>query len=61
MANKGLRAISYHGTRKIEAGYKPLHTTEALIGYIECYRLVFFFFNHFSVNCYIVSVCRAFG
>jgi len=36
MASKGLRAISYQGTRKIEAGYKPSHTKETLIGYIVC-------------------------
>jgi hypothetical protein len=33
MASKGLRAISYRGTKKIEAGYNLLHTTETLIGY----------------------------
>jgi len=33
MARKGLRAIYCHGTRKIEAGYNPSHTTETLIGY----------------------------
>ena len=43
MASKGLRAISYQGTRKVEAGYKPSHTTETLIGYIVCYAFVFFF------------------
>jgi hypothetical protein len=36
MASKGLRAISYHGTQKVEAGYKPSQTTETLIGYIVC-------------------------
>jgi len=36
MASKGLRAISYQITRKVEAGYKPSHTTEPLIGYIVC-------------------------
>jgi hypothetical protein len=36
MASKGLRAISYQGTRKVEAGYKPSNTTETLIGYIVC-------------------------
>jgi len=36
MASKGLRAISYQGTRKVEAGYKPSHATETLIGYIVC-------------------------
>jgi len=36
MASKGLRAIFYHGTRKVEAGYNPSHTTETLIGYIVC-------------------------
>jgi len=36
MDSKGLRAISYQGTRKFEAGYKPSHTNETLIGYIVC-------------------------
>jgi hypothetical protein len=40
MASKGLRAISYHGTRKVEAAYKCSHTTETLIGYIVCWRFV---------------------
>jgi hypothetical protein len=39
MASKGLRAISYQGIGIIEAGYKPMHTTETLIGYIVCYQL----------------------
>ena len=38
MASKGLRVISYQGTRKVEAGYKPSHTTETLIGYIVCWH-----------------------
>ena len=38
MASKGLRAIAYQGTRNFEAGYKPSHTTETLIGYIVCVR-----------------------
>jgi len=33
MASKGLQAISYQGRRKVEAGYKPSHTNETLIGY----------------------------
>jgi hypothetical protein len=36
MASMGLRAISYQVTRKVEAGYKPTHTTETHIGYIVC-------------------------
>jgi hypothetical protein len=36
MASKGLRVISYQGTRKVEAGSKPSHTSETLIGYIVC-------------------------
>jgi len=36
MASKGLRAIFYQGTRKVEAGYKPSHTTKTLIGYTAC-------------------------
>jgi hypothetical protein len=33
MDSKGLRAISYQGTRKVEAGYNLSQTTETLIGY----------------------------
>jgi hypothetical protein len=33
MASKGLRAMSYQVTRKVQAGYKPSHITEPLIGY----------------------------
>jgi len=36
MASKGLRAMSYQVTRKVEAGFKPWHTTETLIGYTAC-------------------------
>jgi len=36
MASKGLRAITYQDTRKVEAGYNPSHTTETLIGYTAC-------------------------
>jgi len=36
MASKDLRAISYQVTRKVEAGYKPPHNTEPLIGYTAC-------------------------
>jgi hypothetical protein len=34
MASKGLRAISYQDTRKVEASYEPSQTTKTLIGYI---------------------------
>jgi hypothetical protein len=34
MARKGLRAISYQCTRKVEAGYKPSQTTEPQLFYI---------------------------
>jgi len=37
MASKGLRVIFYQGTRKVEAGYKPSHTNETLIGYTALY------------------------
>jgi len=37
MASKGLRAISYQGTKNVEAGYKPSHNAETLIGYTACY------------------------
>jgi len=36
MASKGLRAIFYQGTQKVEADYKHSQTTETLIGYIVC-------------------------
>ena len=45
MASKGLRAISYQGPRKVAAGYKPLQTTETLIGYIVCWQLGFIIQN----------------
>jgi len=41
MASKGLRAISCQGTREVEAGYYPSHTTETLIGYTACCVLPF--------------------
>jgi hypothetical protein len=43
IASKGLRAISYQVTRKVEAGYKPSHIAEAFIGYIVCWRFVYYF------------------
>jgi hypothetical protein len=36
MASKGLRAISYQDTTKVEAGYNPSNTTEIIIGYTAC-------------------------
>jgi hypothetical protein len=42
MVSKGLLDISYQGTRKVEAGYNPSHTSDTLIGYTACYLLVFF-------------------
>ena len=33
MASKGLRANHLQSTPKVEAGYKPSHTIETLIGY----------------------------
>jgi hypothetical protein len=33
MASKGLRAMSYQVTRKVEQSYKPSHTNVTLIGY----------------------------
>jgi|WetSurSiteA1Bulk_404760.scaffolds.fasta_scaffold01271_3 hypothetical protein len=42
MASKGLRVITYQGTPKVEAGYKPLHTNETLIGYTVCWQQVIF-------------------
>jgi hypothetical protein len=49
MASKGLRAISYQGTRNFEAGYKPSHTDETLIGYIVCWQLVFIHIRLFGI------------
>jgi hypothetical protein len=49
MASKGLRAISYLGTRKVEAGYKPSHTTETLIGYIVCWPQLFVVNQYFNI------------
>ncbi len=45
MASKGLGAISCQGTRKVEAGYKPPHTTETLIGYTACCTPYLFHFQ----------------
>jgi len=36
MTSKGLRAIPYQVTRKVEAGYNLSHTSETLIGYTAC-------------------------
>jgi len=52
MASKVLRAITYQGTRKVEAGYKPSHTTETLIGYTACYVLVVIYFRQFTYYMY---------
>jgi hypothetical protein len=49
MASKGLRAISYQYTQKVEAGYIHLHTTETLIGYIVCWQLVFIHIRLFII------------
>jgi hypothetical protein len=46
MASKGLREISYQGTRKVEAGYKPSQTSETLIGYIVCCAFGIIIFSH---------------
>jgi len=37
MASKGVRAISYQVTQKVEAGYCASHTDETLIGYTACW------------------------
>jgi hypothetical protein len=42
MASKGLRAISYQVTRKVEAGCNLSHTTDTLIGYTACWVLAIF-------------------
>ena len=44
MASKGLRAISYQGTRNVEAGNKPSHTTKTLIGYTACYSALIIYY-----------------
>lgn len=49
MARKGLRPISCHGYTKVEAGYKPSHTNETLIGYIMCQALFFLLFLYLVV------------
>lgn len=36
-------ALSCQVTRKVEAGYKPSHTTKALFGYIACWAFVILF------------------
>ena len=58
MASKGLRAISYQVTRKVEAGYNPSHTTETLIGYTACYLLCFFvdlyLLSFYFYSCFVV-------
>ena len=51
MASKGLRAISYQVTGKVEESYKHSHTTETLIGYSACYRAAIFnLYYYFSTN-----------
>jgi len=47
MASKELREITCQVIRKIEAGYKPSHTTETLIGYTACYQMFLLFISHF--------------
>lgn len=42
MASKGFLAISYQGTQKVEAVYKPRHTNETLNGYIVCCVQLFY-------------------
>jgi hypothetical protein len=44
MSSKGVQAISYQGTQKVEVGHKPSHTSETLIGYTVCSRLAFLIF-----------------
>ena len=49
MASKGVRVITYQGTRKVEAGYNLSHTTETLIGYtacwVQCFVIILLFVN----------------
>jgi len=42
MARGGLRVISYQDTRNVEAGYRSLHATETLNGYIVCWQQLIF-------------------
>lgn len=49
MASKGLRAISYQGTQKVEAGYNPSQNSETLIGYTACYAVGFFIYSYFQI------------
>ena len=46
MASKGLRAISYQVTRKVEAGYNLSQTSETLIGYTACYGAFLFIMSN---------------
>jgi hypothetical protein len=48
MASKGLRAISYQGTRNVEASYNTSNTPETLIGYTACCVLGIFHLNQNS-------------
>lgn len=47
--------ITYQGTRKIEAGYKPSHTTDTLIGYTACCVFVLYF-DIFLYQTFILSI-----
>ncbi len=50
MASKGLRAISYQVTRKVEAGYNPSNTIKTLIGYIVCWaKFLFIVFIYIAI------------
>jgi len=42
MARGGLRVISYQDTKNVEAGYRSLHATETLNGYIVCWQQLIF-------------------
>jgi hypothetical protein len=54
MASKGLGVISYQVTCNIEAGYKPSHTSETLIGYTAC-CVAFLFISPYLYSSHILS------
>ena len=44
MASKGLRAITYQGTKKVEAGYNSTHTTKTLMAIPLVVRFVVYYY-----------------
>ena len=50
-----MRVYSYQGTRKIEAGYYRLHTSETLIGYTACYTPLPYLYSFYSLYIFQIS------